>query len=358
MKSPNQMQERKPKVALWYRVVGAVFYTLCLGIAFVIGTGASWIRQSPLLNDMVQTTILAPIFKPKPPQEVFHSDTLTLLILGCDQNVGDTYSYSYKKRIEREFLRTGIRPKLSQKINGTSARTDMMLVAKLDFTNNTITGLSIPRDLEVQLPGYRPQKINGYHTYGKGEEANEITKQAVEAVLPGVHIDRTITLDYRAFQNVVDMVGGVPVDIDEDLKYIDVGGGLYIDLKKGHQVLDGYNAMCFVRFRHSDSDFKRQERQKAFLVSLKNEVMKPGNLMALPSILEQAKLVLGQALTDDEIGGIAAFAKKVPAENIKMGMVPVIEQRHSTNLLVDEAKLPQAMEEFGLTPRYSVPGPS
>jgi anionic cell wall polymer biosynthesis LytR-Cps2A-Psr (LCP) family protein len=153
------------------------------------------------------------------------------------------------------------------------------------------------------------------------------------------------------------MVGGVPVDIDKDLTYVDVGGDLFINLKKGRQVLDGYDAMCFVRFRKSDSDFKRQERQKAFLVSLKQEVMKPDNILSLPQILEQAKLVLGRSLSDDEIAGLAGFSKQVPPTNIKLGMVPVLEQRHSTDLLIDQEKLPEVMSEFGFAPTFQARSP-
>jgi LCP family protein required for cell wall assembly len=334
---------------------GGLFYILFLGIIFAVATGASWVKQSPLMVTIMGDAIRDSVgMEPRKAEEVFHNDTLTLLILGCDQNLGDTYSRRWKERVKREFLRTGVRPHISRDISKDTARTDMMLVAKLDFTNHTISGLSIPRDLEVSLPGYHAQKINGYYTYGKGDTAvsEQITKEAVEFVLPGVHIDRVVTLDYDAFQNVVNMVGGVPVNIEKDLEYVDVGGDLFIDLKKGPQVLDGYNAMCFVRFRKADSDFKRQERQKDLLVSLKKQLLSTGNIFAIPQVVEQAKLVLGRALTDDEIAGLAMWAKGVPSTGIKLGMVPIRESSRSTNLYLDEDKLPEVMGEFGLNPSY------
>lgn len=334
-------------------VFGAIWYLLVLSIIFVVATGASWIQRSPLAAGIVADKIKDSVGLPNPtPSDIFHSDTVTLLVLGCDQNVGDTYSYGWKEAKKREFYRTGVRPHISRNVRTDSARTDMMMVVKLDLKNHTIAGLSIPRDLEVELPGYRAQKINGYYSYGKGDKlaSEQLTKEAVQSVLPGVSIDRVVTLDYEAFQNVVDLVGGVPVDIDKDLKYVDVGADLWINLKKGQQVLDGYNAMCFVRFRHTDSDFKRQERQKALLVSLKGEILHGNNIGKIPEIIEQAKHILGETLSDDEIRALISFGQDVPSTNIKLGMVPVVESRRSTNLLLDSDKLPEAMNEFGLGP--------
>ena len=88
------------------------------------------------------------------------------------------------------------------------------------------------------------------------------------------------------------------------------------------------------------------------MVSLKQEIMSTDNLLALPRILEQAKLVLGGSMNDEEIAGLAGFSKEVPPTSIKMGMIPIRESRHSTNLYVDEAKLPEVMGEFGLGPSY------
>ena len=204
-----------PKRSMLKSVAGGIWYVFVLSLVFIVATGASWVGQSGLMKEVVVGKIKETIgFAPKPPRDVFGGDSLTLLVLGCDQNLADTYSKRYKERIKKKFLETGVRPHISREIRTDSARTDMMLVVKLDFINKTISGLSIPRDLEVALPGYRSQKINGYHTYGKTDDgsADLITKEAVEYVLPGVHIDRVMTLDYDAFQNVVNMVGGVPIN--------------------------------------------------------------------------------------------------------------------------------------------------
>jgi LCP family protein required for cell wall assembly len=223
---------------------GSLGYAVFLVFALAIGTGAGWLNQSEVIRKM--------IFAPKDPKQTFGSDSVTLLILGCDEDLQDNTGKVLKKQ----------------------ARSDMMLVAKLDFANHMITGVSIPRDTECQLPGYHRLKINAYHNIAKKGHEAELTQRAVEFLLPNVKIDRVVTLDFDAFQQVVNLVGGVPINSEKNLDYDDNAGHLHIHIKKGPQMMNGYNAMCYVRFRHGDSDFARQQRQKQFLMSFKGQVLK------------------------------------------------------------------------------------
>ncbi|CAN5367666.1 hypothetical protein BH11ARM1_BH11ARM1_00370 [soil metagenome] len=335
----------------WKKVLSGTLYGLFLFALFAGGTAAGWIKKSPLLSTMAINLIA-----PKDPKTVFHGNSVTLLILGCDQDVLGTYSYGFRKNLARKFLETGERPHVSRAVDRSKARTDMILVAKLDFDAHTISGVSIPRDVECQLPGYKNKKINAYYSIAPAGEEKELAKRAVEFTLPGVKIDKVVTLDYDEFQKVVDLVGGVPLDVSKDMQYVDAAGGLFINLKKGHQTLDGYDAMGFVRIRKLDSDFERQKRQKDFMVSLKQQIMSPRNITSLPAILEQTKEVLGGGLDNDEIASLATFAKTVPPDHIKLGMIPIEEMRGTTDLRVDQRKLPEVLGEFGLLPGYVARG--
>jgi LCP family protein required for cell wall assembly len=267
---------------------------------------------------------------PETPAKVFADESVTLLLLGCDVDLSTGGARVLKK----------------------AARTDMMLVAKLDFANRRITGVSIPRDTECRLPGYRRMKINAYHSIARPGQEESLTKEAVEHLLPGVHIDRVVTLDYEAFQGVVNQIGGVDVTVPFDMKYTDRAGGLFIDLKEGNRHLDGYKAMGFVRYRKGDrgyrdvTDFDRQENQKKLLIAFKDKALR--NWTQLPQIMQDAKTVFGNALSEDEIASLAFFAKDLPKENIQMGQIPVTERRGTTNLRVDESELPTVLSRFGL----------
>ncbi|AIE87617.1 Transcriptional regulator [Fimbriimonas ginsengisoli Gsoil 348] len=307
---------------MWRRLVGGFVYGSLLLGAIAAGTGYRLLSESKVASALADKVI-----HHTSPNEVFHSNTTTLLLLGCDEDLAPG----------------------GKKVLRKQARSDMMLVAKLDFDNKRITGLSIPRDTECRLPGDRIRKINAYHAIAKPGEEAELTKTAVEHLLKGVRIDRVVTLDYDAFQTVVNMVGGVPVEVDRTMDYDDNAGNLHIHLKPGRAVLDGYNAMCYVRYRHGDSDFKRQDRQKAFLVAFKNAVLgKPG---MIGQVADQSMAVLGNALNADEIASLALFAKDVPPANIQMGQVPVVEGK-GTRLSVNDKQLPSVLAQYFLTDSY------
>jgi len=309
----------------WKRIAGGLFYVAFLGVVLTVGTAAGWMGQ----NQMGKA-IMHQMIQPKTPDEIFERDSITVLVLGCDED-----------RFYRGTLLHG------SNIRKKQARADMLLVAKLDFKHNRVTGLSIPRDTLVTLPGYGTKKINGFHNVpGQSlKQSDDLTRQAVETLLPGVVIDRVLTLDYDAFQEMVNMVGGVQVNVDRKMDYDDDAGNVHIHLRPGAQLLDGYNSMMYVRFRHSDSDFKRQERQKQFLGSFKEAVLR--DKLRLPQVLGKATALFSNAMTEDELASIAFFARNVPAQSIKLGQVPVREGR-GTALRIDDRKLPSALREYSL----------
>ncbi len=299
------------------RVIGVLFYGLwCVGILGV-GVAAGWIGVG---RDSVGGSFTIQTIKNTPPQEVFADNVVYLLVLGCDEN--------------RSFI--------DQSVTKHKARSDMMLCLRLDFDNNRITGISIPRDTLVQLPGYRLQKINAYHAIG----GTDLAQQASESVLK-TPIDRTVVLDFEAFQRVINLVGGVEIFVAKKMKWTDKAGDLYIDLEPGRQTLNGYNAMGFVRFRHSDSDYERQKRQKELMVAFKDSLKSKPDVV--PAVLEEAKNLLGGGLSSDEIAALMRFGQRVGQDNIRMGMVPVTEGKdraHGFFMLVDEPRLDETLEEF------------
>ncbi|MCC6686018.1 MAG: LCP family protein [Fimbriimonadaceae bacterium] len=308
------------------KVFGTIAYAFWCTVIMGVGVGAGWIG---LGKDTVTNYLLIDriplIAKPKTPEEVFGTNVFYLLVLGCDE--------------DRSFIDQGV--------TRHKARSDMMLCMRLDFDRNLITGISIPRDTLVELPGYRRQKINAYHVLGGAD----LAEQAAESVL-GVDIDRTVVLDFDAFQKMVNLVGGVEVFVAKKMKWTDRAGDLYIDLKPGRQVLNGYNAMGFVRFRHSDSDYERQKRQKELMVAFQDALM--ANKLAAPAVADEAVNLLGGGLKPIEIAALMKFGQKVGQDNIKMGMVPVTEGRdraYGYYMLVDTNKIDGVLEEFLFKPK-------
>lgn len=301
----------------WRKVLAtAAYLAVCLAF-LLVGTIFYAFGQSATLTQIVRQRLAH-----TRPQDVFDDKSaVTMLVLGCDQ---DRY-YGGKQILK------------------TAARSDMMLLVRFDFAKKKISAISIPRDLILEMPGFKRMRINAFHAAGKTpEEGREFSKRAVEYAL-NVSIDRVMELNFDKFQEVVDMVGGVDVFVDKHLKYTDVRGGLFIDIKPGRQHLDGYNSMCFVRYRHGDSDFNRQDRQKQLMLALKDKIIhEPGRL---PAVTEKMREVLGSELSADEVAAMALFAQSIGNDNVKMGQVPVVELPRY-ELALDESKLDEVLTRF------------
>lgn len=298
------------------KIVGTIFYVLVIGVCLFFGAMVGWIGKSPTMSEFTKQQIFG-----VPPREAFgNTDVLTVLVLGLDQE------YTVNK--------WGAKVK-----SKAPSRSDMMLVARMDFANDAITAVSIPRDTLCKLDGYRRQKINAYHALG----GPELSKEAVEHLLPGVKIDKTVVLNFDAFAEAVDILGGVTIDVPKKMNYDDNWGNVHIHLEKGVQHLDGYNALMFARFRHSDSDFERQKRQKELLVALKERMREEWT--KAPTVVDKSLDVAGNTFDAKQMASLMRFAKGVPEGAIRMGQIPVVEAS-GTDLKVDESKLEDTLEEF------------
>lgn len=323
---------RKP---LWLRFFLVATWLLLAGLCLATGSLFGFVGRSKVMSESIVQTVTG-----ETPQKVFEAelkgtrDYLNVLILGCDE----------------DRLYAGDRSKPGSIIRHAS-RSDMMLVAKIDFGNKRISGISIPRDLLWEIPGYRPHKINAFHKIGVDEggpeKGKELAKQAAEGVV-GLPIDRVVVLNYQAFQKMIDKLGGIEVFVPRNMDYDDKAGDLHIHLKKGRQRLSGYDAMCFVRYRHNDSDFKRQDRQKDLMMAVKDRALE--KWQQAPEVADTATEILGKAFTAREVASLALFGRKVGGDNIKMTMVPVLETPGSTNLQVDTAELSKKLRELKMMP--------
>lgn len=303
----------KPKRSFKSLKVGVYVF----GLIFLLAGAAvmGWASRSEVMKGFMASAVGA-----QSPRSVFRSNSLNILILGCDQ---DLY-YGGKQVLK------------------TAARSDMMLVARLDFDQNRISAISIPRDLRVRHKG-GVHRINAMHVIG----GPDLSKETVEKVLD-IPIDRVVVLNFKAFMETVDMLGGVDVFIDHAMKYEDKAGGLFIDLEPGRQHLTGYEAMGYVRFRKgkNDSDYTRQKRQKELMLAIQDRVKT--NPTIIPDLAEKSVEIMGNSFSGNELGSLVWFAQKVGPSNIKMDMVPVREVSKSPFMVaVEEEKLTSVLEDLG-----------
>jgi LCP family protein required for cell wall assembly len=244
-------RERPPRVglSLLLRAGGALL------VIVVLTAGAT--ATAALL------TIKEAIPKPPPSQPPIVTQELevakpgkpqTLMILGSDRRWADL-----KKN----------NPLLAR---SNPARSDTILLVRLDPRQEATAFMSIPRDLKVLIPGHGVDKINAAYSLG----GPNLTARTVKQLL-GIKIHHIINVNFSGFREAVDAIGCVYVDVDRRYYHSNAGlpvGQRYaeIDIKPGYQRLCGQTALDYVRFRHADSDLVRAARQQDFLRAAKDQV--------------------------------------------------------------------------------------
>lgn len=171
-----------------------------------------------------------------------------------------------------------------------AGRADSIIVFNLDLDNKQIHALSIPRDSRVDIPGYKNKtKINHSYAYG----GIELTKQTVENLL-GVPIDYYAVTNFAGFEDIVETIGGVYIDVPIRMRTHTWYGD--INLQPGYQLLDAKQALGFVRYRYdAGGDISRGKRQQQFLKAVFLRVIEPQNLVKLPTLVPQ---IMEQVETD------------------------------------------------------------
>lgn len=155
---------------------------------------------------------------------------------------------------------------------------DTMILCSINRETRTLTMVSFLRDLYIHLPPYAGHgagrnRINVCYALGStwkrsSEGGMEMLALCVEQNF-GIHVDHTIEVSFETFTNIIDLLGGVEVDITEDeAKYLTQSVGYVDEIKPGVQTLYGNEALAYARIRAIDGDRQRTARQRAVLSSL------------------------------------------------------------------------------------------
>ena len=207
-----------------------------------------------------------------------------------------------------------------------SGRTDIIIILHLNLDTCKGTAVTIPRDTWVNIPGHGENKINGANAVG----GTELTIEVIEE-LSGLEIDNYIITDFDGFIPLIDFLGGVTIEVGEDLN--DDFSGCY--LSKGVHHLDGKNALALARNRHRSGDgstqsgaFAREREAAKIIVALLDQKSTFERIAAMPlfinylveytwtdlSFIDILKLlpVLGQIKSSDiELTGIPSWPQAV-----------------------------------------------
>jgi polyisoprenyl-teichoic acid--peptidoglycan teichoic acid transferase len=172
---------------------------------------------------------------------------------------------------------------------GTGARSDTIILVRLDPDNQATALMSLPRDLKVEIPGYGVGKINEAYSYGGPRLTTRTVKQ-----LTGLSVNHVINVDFHGFQKAIDAIGCIYTDVDRRY-YNDTAEFAYINIPAGYQQMCGDKALQYARFRHEDSDLVRGIRQQDLLRDAKQQV----GVGALVEDRERLLEIFGRYTTSD-----------------------------------------------------------
>lgn len=225
---------------------------------------------------------------------------------------------------------------------GLAYRTDTMILVSLDPTTNSIGLLSIPRDLYVEIPGYQQlQRANSAMVLGELSQPGngpQLAMQTIQYNL-GMRVHEYVAVDFSTFVTVVDLIGGVDIDVPYDIsdpEYPDMFYGydpLYINA--GLQHMNGATALKYARTRHGDSDFQRAQRQQQVLYAIRDRVLEldmlPQLIIQAPGLWNELSRGISTRLSLDQIIQLSWYLKDI--SDIHTG---VIDERYTMGYMTEQ----------------------
>ncbi|MEU8569644.1 LCP family protein [Streptomyces pathocidini] len=231
--------------------------------------------------------------------------TLTLLVVVLAASVGTYFWADSKLRREVDLSKVEDRPEAGEGTNylvvgsdsregmtdqdkkdlhtGSAAgkRTDSMMILHVGANGSTM--VSLPRDSWVTIPAFKGSETGRQYPASQNKLNAAYSRDGAPLLVrtveynTGLKIDHYAEIGFAGFAKIVDAVGGVEMNIPQDIKDDKSGA----DLKKGTQTLDGKQALAFVRTRYAlaGSDLDRTKNQQKFLSALANQTATPSTVL-------------------------------------------------------------------------------
>ncbi|RNB54034.1 hypothetical protein EDM57_18325 [Brevibacillus gelatini] len=301
-KTPRKRKKRGQRSRWMYLLLAACLF-LCL---LAVGAGYALNQVDKTLGEVTQDPYKLPD-QPVVEQPYEEQKPISFVIVGLDtrKNIG-------------------------------TLNTDVLVVAVANPVTKKVTMVSLPRDTRVQIPGYPGyHKVNEVFALGEGqkklaeskgqpvtENGMTMLKKTLEHML-GVSVDHYVQLDFEGFTAVIDKLGGVKVDVDRDLVYELPKPGVYRSLKKGTQVLNGEQALGFVRHRidrrgqaYNSSDYDRNRRQQQVIRAVADKMVSMDGITRLTEVLDTVGKHIKTDLSKDQIKGLAMDFGTISSDHI------------------------------------------
>lgn len=212
--------------------------------------------------------------------------------------------------------------------SGSMPHTDAMMVIAVNFDEDTVDIITLPRDTFTTVPGYSGfYKLNGvfnvglngkFKTTGKADDLAEGFKlvcRTAEKWLGGISIPYYYGVDFQAVVDIVDAIGGIDYDVDEPFRAMNTGRSYHV----GMQHLDGNAVMGYLRIRQSADglDSSRTARQRKMLVAIFNKLKKEGKLSQIPTLISAANSGIYTNATLGQTAALVNYASNLSTDQIR-----------------------------------------
>jgi LCP family protein required for cell wall assembly len=198
----------------------------------------------------------------------------------------------------------------------TEGRSDTIILVHVDPDRNFISLLSVPRDMLADVPGYGLYKLNAAYAFGGGA----LLIRTIQSEL-GLDLDHYIALDLEAFKAITNALGGVYMDVDRH--YLnETLSWEHINLQAGYQLLNGADALSYVRFRHDDNiDFGRMARQQQFITAVREQALGWNLTFKIPGLIKAVFSNLDTDMSATDLIKLAYWVMKLDSGRIKQAEI-------------------------------------
>lgn len=239
----------------------------------------------------------------EPPQRWTGVERVTILLLGIDERCDET----------------------------GPTRTDTMMLLTIDPVGKTAGILSLPRDLWVEIPGFRVDRINQAHYLGEGFDypggGPALAQKTVEATL-GIRVDYYVTVNFEGVIQGIDALGGLELNVPEAINDPTYPDNCYgydpFQIAAGRQQLNGYTALKYARTRATaGGDVDRAGRQQAVILAIREKALGQFTslLLQAPQLWRTFQENVRTTLSLDEALQLALLMQEIPRENIQTAVI-------------------------------------
>lgn len=295
----RQELERKRRLKRERRRRQMIIYGIAIILSILLGIGTAYYTYNKKIGVFRSTKDTNPV-EPTGSAQAVEQEPINVLLLGIDERPSDP------------------------------GRTDTMILASINPAKKQVALISLPRDTRVRIPGRRGyDRLNAAHAYG----GPELAMAAVSEFL-GIPVDYYVRINFDGFEKLIDILGGVEIDVEQRMKYDDYAGNLHIDLYPGRQVLNGADALAYVRFR-SDGlgdialiDPAKGEyggriiRQQKFINALIQKAAQPATIGKLPSLIAQLQDCITTNLPVSKMLSLAFSLRDLDSESVVTAVIP------------------------------------